>query len=388
MKKFFLLIVCFLLIPFKVYGTEANSPVGIVTYENCMKFQDSNISSSGAGYFGVCKKANCYTGTWSYTAMDSDPVRCTNGNFNQYIQTVKDGCPKGSCTPTTNSTYCTSVVYYDCSRTRDGSTYVKPTTSTTTVPTTKKTTTTTKKTTTTTKKTTTTTTKKSSSTTTTTTTTTKKVIDTNNSLKSLKLSEGEINFNKDTLNYTIYVNQGVKYIEVEAVPESATAKVVVENTTIKKDIPIKVTVTSEDGNSRMYLITVKYKSPEEVLSSDNTIKELTIKDYKINFDPNKNNYTVRIDENVKTLDIDVTLNDEKAKYVIEDNKDLKNNSKIKIIVTAEDGKENTYIVKTKYKNKYLYYALIAIVGGIIIAVAYKLIKGLIPAKKDSGYDYE
>lgn len=86
-------------------------------------------------------------------------------------------------------------------------------------------------------------------------------------------------------------------------------------------------------------------------SNNNYIKELTIKNYKIKFNKLINEYTININEDVNTLDISLTLEDSKAKYIIIGANDLKkNNNKTLIEITSENGEKNTYTINTKIND--------------------------------------
>jgi len=392
MKKNLLLIFILVLFPINVFATNASTPVSNnLTYDQCLSFQDSRISTSGSGYFGHCKQATCYTGKWEQSYYISrNLVYCSNGNGNPYIQIINDGCKQyqGTCTPSVSaSKYCSVVTYYDCAKTSNGNVYVAQTTKTT-----NKTITTTRKTSTTNRNKTTNKSSTTSSTTTTTTTTTPTTtpnLDNNNYLSSIKLSEGNINFDKETLVYNIEVNSDVNYIEVEAKAESSKAKVeIINNKDINEDKPITITVTAEDESQRIYLINVIKKEEEPVLSSNNLIKNIYIENYKLKFKSTKNNYTLKIKEDIKNLNIKVELEDEKASYILTGNDNLKSGSKINIVVTAENGSENVYTIKIKKKNNSLLAIIIIIILGIACVVGFKLIRNLLPAKKDDKYGYE
>lgn len=82
-----------------------------------------------------------------------------------------------------------------------------------------------------------------------------------------------------------------------------------------------------------------------VLSSNNNISSLIIKNYKIDFDSNKLEYEINVDEDVNELNIDVKLEDEKASYQIIGDKDLSfYGNKVKIKVTSEDGNVKEYTI--------------------------------------------
>ena len=82
------------------------------------------------------------------------------------------------------------------------------------------------------------------------------------------------------------------------------------------------------------------------LSSDNLIKSLKIKGYDISFDPNTLEYSLKVKSSVKSLDLDIVLNDENASYEVSGNQNFKEGlNTVTIKVTAEDGSERTYTIK-------------------------------------------
>ncbi len=397
MKRKVLLFMLLFLFGTNVYAANVNTPVSSNTsYDACVKFQDNPFTGGSYGYYGQCQKAVCHNGSWAVGYfITNDIVTCANGNKDKYIIKVNSGCDaySGPCSVGLNNyKYCTSVSYYDCNRTSNGAVYIAPTTTTTTTKTT--TTTTTKRRTTTTKRTTrtTTTTKNSTSTSTETTTTTTEapiVKDNNTYLSSLKFSEGIIIFNRENTSYTIEISKDATRIEVEAVPESNKSKVDIKNNeNINIDTPITVTVTAENGDTKVYTVNLKYK---EESTSSNKIKSLTIEGYKLNFSSDKNSYSLKIDKNVKTLKFNIVLDDENGTYEILGNSNLKNGSKINIVVTGSDNKDNIYTLSIKKSGNMATVIIILIVIGIGGVVAYKLIMKVKNSNDNESvgdYDYE
>lgn len=406
MKKLKYLLIVTLLFPITVFATNQNTEVGTnMSWDQCIANTDTAFSSNGHGYYSQCKKISCLTGTYTQEYLFSSKlVTCTNGNKDMYTRLIRTGCGgyQGSCSPTVDVKYCSYVMYFDCTLTSNGSTYIGKTTITPTVTTTTTTrrTTTTRKTTTTRRHTTTRrattttprkTTKPAGTTTNPTTSTTIAVKSNNAYLQSLKLTPGEIQFNKETLEYTISVDKDVKDITVEAIPESATATVKIKNNEkISSKKPIYVIVTAEDGITKLeYKINLELTDNGPKLSSNSKLSSLTIKGYNLNFKPEVKEYKIKIDKDVNALDIEATPEDAKAKYEITGNEQLKNKSKITIKVTAEDETTTDYIITIKKGgSNIIVIILIIIVLGIAGVVGFKLIRNLIPAKEDENYDYE
>ncbi len=105
-----------------------------------------------------------------------------------------------------------------------------------------------------------------------------------------------------------------------------------------------INVTSEKGNTLQYVLVIKRKA--EVKSEDTKLKKLKIKnvDSSISFDMDVTSYDLHLPKKVSTLDLEVEVNDPKSTYEIIGNENLKNNSRVQIKVTAENGKVGTYSI--------------------------------------------
>lgn len=89
-----------------------------------------------------------------------------------------------------------------------------------------------------------------------------------------------------------------------------------------------------------------------LLSGDNTIKTLSIKKYDIEFDSNVFEYQLKVKSSVKSLDLDIVLNDSNASYVVKGNENFKSGENtVEIIVTAENGDTKTYTIKVNKEAK-------------------------------------
>ena len=212
-----------------------------------------------------------------------------------------------------------------------------------------------------------------------------KVLDNNNYLKEIKLSVGTIEFKKDVLDYNVNIPEGVKEIEVIAIPESNNANILVENSTNITDTkPIMITVTAEDGSVKIYNIHINF-AKEEVKS---LVSNITVEGYKLKFDSKTNDYVLKIKKNDTKLKINVELNNSEDEFEIKGNNDLKNKSKITINVKSKDNKEEIYTITVKKSTNMLLYVLLSIMVVMAIIFGFRLIKNLLPGRKDKDYDYE
>lgn len=186
--------------------------------------------------------------------------------------------------------------------------------------------------------------------------------DSDSSLKNIKLSNGKLTFNKNTLEYKVTVEYKIDKMIIEATPNSDKAKV---NITGNEELSVgdnifKINVEAENGKKTVYTITVIRKNQGEKISNNNSIKSITIKNHSIDFKSNVYKYTVKANE--KELDLTITLDDENATYKIFGNENLKNGSEIKIKVTAENGEEKTYTLVIKKSNLGLIIGIICIIA--------------------------
>ena len=261
-------------------------------------------------------------------------------------------------------------MYYDCGRNSNGSSYTTTTKKTTTKKRTTKTTTTT------------------TNTTITTASTTTAIVE-NPKLKYLNLSDGKITFDPNNYDYSITVDADVNNITVTAVPEDNNSRVEVKgNNNIVDGGIIFIFVTSDNGSVSEYKINVK-KSVK--LSSNAHLKSLTVTEYsELNFSSNINDYTIVIDEDVKTLNIDYKEEDDKATVIVQGNENLANGSKITITVSAEDGTVNYYYINilVKAKSNFLGILFIIILIIAVLAGGYYLYKKFVKSKEGDKYEYE
>lgn len=189
---------------------------------------------------------------------------------------------------------------------------------------------------------------------TTTTTTTQAPKSNNANLKSIVVKTSDdivVNLSPTFLpsvyEYEASVASDVKTVNVEAIMEDSKANLVISNNVNDELIAgennkITITVTAEDGTKKQYVVNIK----REALTADATLSSLTIKEYKdFEFKSDKFNYVIKVKNNINKLTLDYTLSDENAMAKVEGNKDLKDGSKVKITVTAQDGTKKVYTLE-------------------------------------------
>jgi len=192
----------------------------------------------------------------------------------------------------------------------------------------------------------------------------------NNYLKSITLSEGIINFDKDTLEYNITVKNEITDIKIDAVSEDKKAKVEIENSKLKVgNNVIKINVISENKKTRTYILNVKRLSEEEKMSDNNNILNINIFGHDLEFSNNENKYNVNIGKDEKELLFDIKLEDENASYKVEGNKDLENGSIVNVVVISESGIENKFeFLISKEKDNSLLIIVLSNLTSLMIGI--------------------
>ena len=162
------------------------------------------------------------------------------------------------------------------------------------------------------------------------------------------IAVGEANISIDNIIATVLGNKanlGESISTTVTVLEAGKGGDVEETTTNQTTTP--TTNTTPTVNTDSY-----YYPRQIVLSSDSLIKSLEIKGYKIDFDPHKYEYSIKVKNSVKSLDLTVILNDKNASYVVNGNENFKvGENVVTIVVTAEDGSTSTYTIKVNRKEK-------------------------------------
>ena len=149
----------------------------------------------------------------------------------------------------------------------------------------------------------------------------------NNYLRSISLSKGTINFDKNIFEYKVNVDYNTKEFLISAIADEKTSSVeVVGDKELKVGENIYlIKVLAENKSERIYKIIVNRLEEGIVLSNNNYLANLSIKNHSIAFVKDKLNYDITL-TNEETLDLKYDLEDEKAFVKIEGNNNLKNNS--------------------------------------------------------------
>lgn len=191
-------------------------------------------------------------------------------------------------------------------------------------------------------------------------------ISSNNDLASLNSNVGTFDreFDRDVTSYTLTVPYDTESVILSGSTfdmYSTVSGLVLYELTSDETIAT-ITVTAEDGSTKVYTVRiVKEAKPvvttsniSYVYSSNNYLKILEIADYDIDFDKLVNEYRIRVDSDVNSLDIKAIAEDNRASVEITGNENFKTGDNTVIIkVTAENGDVNEYklIVNKKAPKK-------------------------------------
>lgn len=163
----------------------------------------------------------------------------------------------------------------------------------------------------------------------------------------IKMKEVEVNLLDMTDSNKTYTTDDLITInsDIEKSYELKIKKGTIETETEPTDITTETSPVIKNQKN------ITNKETENINASSAFIKELKIDNYDIDFNKNKTNYNLTIEENINELDINVTLENENATYKIFGADDLKNNNnEVVIEVTAEDNTKITYVIKIKYES--------------------------------------
>lgn len=202
---------------------------------------------------------------------------------------------------------------------------------------------------------------------------------TNNNLKTLTSSLGNIKFDKNTLVYSILTDQD----EVTISAESEDTKAIISGIgtiELKNGLnEIKIVVKAENQTEKTYTIKITKVDDFSTLNLSNSILELKLlKKYKFDFSKDQTEYTVKIGDET-SLEIDYVLEDENSTVEITGNENLTNGSVITIKVTSIDGKEKEYkiniekespvVIKNSGNNKLIgLFLIISLLLNVVLTV--------------------
>ena len=197
----------------------------------------------------------------------------------------------------------------------------------------------------------------------------------NNYLSEIKLSNGNINFDKNKIDYGISVGYDVDEIDVEVKTEDSksTYEILGNKELSVGENTITIKVTAEDESIREYKIVVIRKEENQKLSSNSKLSSLNISNYDIKFSSDVYEYNLKI-KNEYSLDISYTAEDLNSKVYVVGNKELEDGSVINVLVTAEDGSESLYMINIEKGNNIwiiIVIIVVIILIGIVLFILFK-----------------
>lgn len=172
-----------------------------------------------------------------------------------------------------------------------------------------------------------------------------------NSLKSLTISSGELDFKPDVLEYTVTVENEIDKVTIKSALNDSKAKYVTDFKEKTIDLvegsnKVEIKVVSEKGEEKVYTININRS-----LSSNNSLKSLKINDEKINLKETEFTYNFEVENDVEEAIIKAEANDSKATVKLDDKYPLEvGDNEIKITVTAASGNEAIYTVNITRKK--------------------------------------
>ena len=192
--------------------------------------------------------------------------------------------------------------------------------------------------------------------------------DSDNTLKSLTISDGKLNqkFNPDVLEYTLYVLNTIDKITISPVLNSEKSNFVFgygeKEINLSEDIGVvEIKVLAENETEKTYKININ--KVEKYLSSNTNLNELSVSGHDINFDNDNNLYYLELDGDESYLDIKAIPEDSDSTVTIEGNNELKKDSLVLVNVKSTDGTVKSYalVVKQNEKNSSFVYIIFAII---------------------------
>jgi hypothetical protein len=170
------------------------------------------------------------------------------------------------------------------------------------------------------------------------------------SLKDLIISKGELSpsFQSNIDSYQVTVEQEVTEMTFTPTLNHSNARVI-SKTTCPLNIgenTCKIIIEAESGLQKTYFIHVTRKSPtSSTLSSDATLKSLTINHGSLfpNFNPDIENYTIKVGYDITEINWHATLNNPNAKILSEHKCQLNvGENTCNIIIEAENKEQKNY----------------------------------------------
>ena len=170
-----------------------------------------------------------------------------------------------------------------------------------------------------------------------------------NTLKTLSLSKGKINFNPMVTEYDLTVENNVEEITITSSLMDNKAKYVEDYSNKKISLyegnnKVSITIIAENGDENTYTLNIN-----RALSGNNILSELIVNNEKINLNKNDFSYKYTVENSVTKVDIVANTSDDEATVEIENVDSLEvGENEIGIYVTAANGdavRYNLYVTR-------------------------------------------
>ena len=177
-----------------------------------------------------------------------------------------------------------------------------------------------------------------------------------NTLKSMTVSNATISpgFSADVTKYTAEVPYSVSSLDLKAVANDSNARVDISGNSLKPGgtTDVKVTVTAENGDKKVYTITVKRaQDPNYVPSGNNDLGSISVEGFLLSpvFSKDVVNYVIWLPYETDHVTVTATASSKLAAVQVLGGEDLAPgaDNEIRIICTAENGQQKVYTVIAK-----------------------------------------
>ncbi len=166
-------------------------------------------------------------------------------------------------------------------------------------------------------------------------------------------------FSSSVLEYNIEVPFETTSLEINAVPNDASATISVTNNELKagKTTDVTVAVTAENGTVSNYIIkTVRKQDPNYISSKNNYLSSLQVTGGLLSpaFDKDILNYVVDVPYNLETVAFTVTAEDPLASFNVLGDINLKKDEDniFNVVCTAENNESRIYTVTVRRASTY------------------------------------
>ncbi|MDP2814115.1 MAG: cadherin-like beta sandwich domain-containing protein, partial [Erysipelotrichaceae bacterium] len=172
----------------------------------------------------------------------------------------------------------------------------------------------------------------------------------NNLLSDLYTNEGDIGFSRNTLVYSLTVDNDVSRIRIVAKAENEKATVredAIYNLAVYQNA-IDIVVTAENGVKRTYTINVIRKDVlgnTKLMSSNAELKSLAIDGYEIEYSASVVEYRLTVGNIVDNVLVYAEASDPKSSVIIDNLPLLKlGENRVQVTVVAENGQSKIYTI--------------------------------------------